>query len=414
MSDRVDINMLKREIENNLKSDNQIIKKIIKELYKKPEIGGEEFFAKELITKILRDHDFEINENITNLPTAFIATSNYNNTEPNIAFLTEYDALPEIGHACGHNASAAASIGAALALSECIKKWKINGTVYVIGTPGEENIGSKAILIKNGYFNNIDIAMMVHSYNYWLLDPKLFALNALEITFKGKAAHAANSPELGVNALDALILIFNGISCLRQQTKDRTRIHGIITKGGDIPGSIPELTSAKIYVRADESKYLENLTERVKKCAYAASIATGCKVSIKSFEEHTDGLVSNKILLNLFENNLSKFVKKDSITISEEQMFGSSDVGNVSYCVPTIQPANAIASQGINVHTPEFTRETIKEKALNNVIYSGYAMASTGLEIMVDENLLKLIKEEFKEATKDIKNNSNSNKSKKK
>ena len=395
MSDSIDINILKKEIENTLKSDKQIIKKIIDELYKKPEIGGEEFFAKELITKILRDRNFKINENITNLPTSFIANSSYNDTKPNIAFLVEYDALPGVGHACGHNTSGAASIGAALVLSDCVKKWKINGNLLVIGTPGEENIGSKAIIINNGYFKNIDLAMMVHSYDKWLLDPKILALDALEITFKGKPSHAAGSPEFGINALDALILTFNGINCLRQQTKDRTRIHGIITKGGDIPGSIPELTSAKIYVRSDESKYLENLTERVKKCAYGASIATGCKMSIKTFEEHTDDLVSNTILLNLFKNNLSKFVKKDSINISEDKIVGSSDVGNVSHCVPTIQPMNAIASQGIPVHTPEFARETISDNALENVIISSYAMACTGLDCIVDKNSLELVKKEF-------------------
>jgi len=413
MPENLNINQIKIEIENILKSNKNILKNIINELYKHPEIGGEELFAKNLITKILKDHHFDINEDIKNLPTAFIATSSYSNSKPNIAFLTEYDALPEIGHACGHNASAAVSIGASLALSECIKKYKINGTVFTIGTPGEENIGSKAILVKNSYFKNIDTTMMVHSYDHWLLDPKLFALDALEITFKGRASHAANSPELGVNALDALILTFNGINCLRQQTKDRTRIHGIITKGGEIPGSIPELTSAKIYVRSDDSKYLKSLTQRVKDCAYAASIATGCKMSIKTFEEHTDNLISNKVMLNLFKINLSKFIKKDLIHISEEKMWASSDVGNVSYFVPTIQPVNAIAPYGVNLHTSEFARETVSNNALDNVIFSACAMASTGLEIMIDENLLKLIKKEFKETTKKLKNNSDSNNSKK-
>lgn len=392
------IEIIKDDIFRGLNSIKNQLREIVIELYKNPEIGGEEFESIKLLKKILQDKGFHINEEpIENLPTAFLGESFYEKSKPNIAFLIEYDALPELGHACGHNASAATSIGAAIALSECIKKWHLKSTVIAIGTPGEENIGSKSIMIKKGMFKNIDLAMMVHSGDYWLLDPKVYALNALEVRFKGRSAHAANSPEHGINALDAVVLTFNGINCLRQQIKDGTRIHGVITKGGDAPNIIPEYCSAKIYVRAESLTYLNNMTKKVKDCAYGASIATGCKLEITSFEEHTDNLKSNKVMLSLFKRNLKQFISEDKIKDYENKIWASSDIGNVSHCMPTIQPVSAIVPYGIKIHTREFAKETMSDNALDNIIFSAYAMACTALDCIIDKNLLESIKKEFLE-----------------
>jgi len=247
----------------------------------------------------------------------------------------EYDALPEIGHACGHNLIAEAGVAAGLGLKaalECSDAPK--GRVTIMGTPAEEGWGGKVYLIENGAFKDVDIAMMVHPSPYTVLMPTFSAIAELKVTYTGKAAHAAAFPWKGVNALDAAVLAYNSISVLRQQMKPKWSVHGIITNGGNKPNIIPERSELEYWIRAPDRTELEMFGAKVKACFHAAAAATGCKVTVKEIGKVFDNLLSNEILAKLYCDNLGTF-GIDFCTALEE--IGSTDMGNVSYTVPAIQ-----------------------------------------------------------------------------
>ncbi|MFW6118222.1 MAG: M20 family metallopeptidase [Chloroflexota bacterium] len=395
-----DLDVIKEEVFNILHGRiKEQLREIIKELYRNPEVGGEEFNSSDLLIRVLSDWEFDTKRGVAELPTAFVGTfCAGQNSKPKIAFMAEYDALPVLGHACGHNVSCTASVGAAMSFAMCLKKWRLDGTAIVLGTPGEENLGGKVDLLEAGVFKDIDAAMMIHSSDKWLLDPKVMALDALELNFKGKAAHAAGAPEKGINALDAINLTFSGINCLRQHIMDGCRIHGIITKGGDAPGIVPETAAARIYIRAINSEYLADLSQRVKNCARGAALATGCTLEISSFEHHTDSLKSNHTILDLFATNLGRLIKQDNIIRSEPKNWASTDAGNVSYAVPTIHPLMAVAPDGVEIHTPEFAEATITAQSVEAATISAYAMACTALDLAIRREIWDAIKEEFGES----------------
>jgi amidohydrolase len=390
------LDILKRQILAALKGDlRDQLKYIIDTLFTHPEVGGKELSSSKLLVEMLGRSGFETKQPIANLPTAFKASYSAGSKQtPVVAFLTEYDALPNLGHACGHNTSCAASIGAALSLSSCVKTEGLNGMIIVMGTPGEENLAYKVDLLKAGEFQGIDAALMVHADDRWLLEPRVMALDAFEFLFTGKAAHAAASPEKGINALDAVHLTFNAISFLRQHLRDGTRVHGIVTQGGDAPNIIPEIASATVYVRSEDSLYLNDISRRVVDCARGAALATGCELKVDSVENHQDSLISSPVLIDLFKHNLSRFVDSSEIKMREDTIWASTDAGNVSYVVPTIQPLMAIATHGTPLHTKEFAIATISPEALDAVIWSAYAMACTALELFTDKGLQESLRKE--------------------
>ncbi|SHJ55903.1 amidohydrolase [Dethiosulfatibacter aminovorans DSM 17477] len=363
----------------------------------RPELGNEEFFACSLHIEILKKHGFNVDEKYLGIETGFRASYDSEKEGPTIAYLAEYDALPGIGHGCGHNLLGAVSTGAGIVLKKVMDD--IGGKVVVFGTPAEETCGAKVVFADKGAFNDIDIVMIAHPSNAYSKSGKSLAMEALQFEFRGKSAHAASSPEKGINALDAVINTFNNINALRQQIRSDARIHGIIPEGGKAANIIPDHCVAKFYVRAKSKTYLNELVEKVKKCALGASMAAGTTVEISNYEYSYDNLVTNEILSDIFTDNLKK-AGVDVILDSEESL-GSVDAGNVSHKCPTIHAYFDITNdRGIIGHTVEFRDSTKTEYAYDNMKKTIEALVLTAVKVIEDEELLGKIKEEFEGAEK--------------
>ena len=269
------------------------------ELWRNPELGYQENLAHSILTSFLKQNGFAVERSFTGLKTAFKAS--FGTGRPNVCVICEYDALPEMGHACGHNLIAEAGIAAGLAVKTALETNDApSGTITIMGTPAEEGGGGKQRLIDNGAFDDVDLAMMVHPAPTTAIMPKFLAVAFLQITYTGKAAHAAAFPWEGVNALDAAVMAYSSISVLRQQMKPDWRVHGIITNGGAKPNIIPEKTVMEYMVRAPDRIELKTLVSKVRTCFEAAAQATGCKVEIKNTAPSYDNLISNKVLARLF------------------------------------------------------------------------------------------------------------------
>ncbi|MFV9568285.1 M20 family metallopeptidase [Thermoanaerobacter mathranii] len=384
--------VLKEKVISFIERIKEEIFEVADEIYKNPELGNQEFKASKLLREKISAYGFLVNE-VEGLPTAFLARKKGQKPGPKIAFLAEYDALPKIGHACGHNLIAAASFGAAAALGALAEE--LSGEVILVGSPAEETDGAKVLLVERGIFNDMDAAMMVHPGNRTTIYTTSLAMEALEFTYTGKAAHAAASPHLGINALDAVILLFNGINALRQQLRPDARIHGIIVEGGHTPNIIPERAVARFYVRAKEKKYMLEVKEKVIACAKGAELSTGAKLSYRNFELGFDNLVTNKTMAEVFKANLKELGYHD--ISDEEEGIGSTDMGNVSQVVPAIHPHIAIAEKDVVPHSLEFLKAAGSTRGKETAVLSAKVLAMTALDIMTREELLKKIKEEFEE-----------------
>jgi amidohydrolase len=245
-------------------------------LHANPEILFEERQAAALLTNELEEHGFNVERGVAGLETAFVAT--YGSGKPVVALLAEYDALPKLGHACGHNLIATWAVGAGIALRRALPE--VAGTIQVIGTPAEEGGGGKVIMAEAGIFNKVDAAIMMHPRDATYLDRGSLAVTRYTVEFFGQSAHASSGPEKGINALDAILQVFFSINALRQAFKPHTRIHGVITHGGDAPNIIPDYAAAKFLVRANEQAYHEELKQKFRNIVEAAALATGARVEI--------------------------------------------------------------------------------------------------------------------------------------
>ena len=295
-------------------------------IHSNPELGFNEYKACKWLTDFLKENGFDIKISVASMETAFVAQfPREAKNKPCIAFFAEYDALPGIGHGCGHNIIGPASCGAAAALARVLKS--DFGRILVVGTPAEEGGGGKLSLIKAGVFNGVEIEMMIHAEIKTKARANFLANVQMRFKFYGQSAHAAASPFLGRNALDAVILTFNNINALRQQLPSDVRIHGIITDGGERPNIIPAFASCWFYVRTKDKDYLETLIEKVKACAQAGATATGCRIEIEMGENRYYPMKHNKALENLFRESLEFLNIKESL--QEERGTGSSDIVNL-------------------------------------------------------------------------------------
>ncbi|GAH70462.1 unnamed protein product, partial [marine sediment metagenome] len=268
---------------------------------------------------------------ICELPTAF--RGSYGEGKPLVAILAEYDALPKLGHACGHNIIAASAVGAAVASKLAIDQF--GGKIIVVGTPAEEIYGGKVKMVERGAFDNLDIAMMVHPAPYDSVTIKALACHTLEVEFYGKAAHAAAQPEVGVNALEAMLQSFNAINSLRQHIKDRARIHGIITDGGEAANIIPAHSAGIFIVRAEDNTYLDELRQKVINCFMGAATTSGARLEYRWGDVQYAPMRNNLTLAQLFGQNMEVLGRTVKLT-SPRASFGSTDMGNVSQLVPSI------------------------------------------------------------------------------
>lgn len=365
-------------------------------LYNNPELGLQEFKACAAHTAILEKYGFNVTKNFAGLETAFQASFKNSSEGPRIAILAEYDALPGIGHGCGHNIFGVTSIATGILIKELMKD--IPGEILVIGTPAEETNGAKVDMAQKGVFNNIDIAMAVHpSGEAHYRSGVSQAMEALQFTFKGKTAHASGAPHEGINALDGVLMLFNSVNALRQQTLETARVHGIITKGGEAANIIPDLAVANFYVRAKSLEYLKGFVERVKNCAKGAALATGTTLEITNYETSFANLVTNNKLSETYEKNLKSLGVTD---IRDKESHGSTDMGDVSHCCPTIHPYFPLTTSHLTGHSVEFASASIAPDAYKGMKESTLAMALTALELFENKELLNEIKEEFKNTKK--------------
>jgi amidohydrolase len=363
-------------------------------IYNSPELSFQEEKAASWLSDYLETGGFTLERGVADLPTAFRAT--YRKGEPRIALLAEYDALPEMGHACGHNLIAAAAVGAGIASKLIVDR--LGGELLVLGTPGEESFGGKIDMLQKGIFKDVDAAMMVHPNTRNAIMVQALACSSLEIDFWGRAAHAAACPQQGINALEALILSFNAINSLRQHIDDGARIHGIITSGGEAPNIVPPHSAAKFIVRARDDIYLEDLRTRVLNCFQGASQATGARLEHSWGDKSYSAMKNNSVMANLFQKNMG-FLGRSSNGTSSPLFIGSTDMGNVSQAVPSIHPCIAIASPGISLHTPEFAAAANSEEGYRGMIDAAKIMAMTIIDILGNPETIKEIKRDFSEAS---------------
>ena len=366
---------------------------ISKELYDNPELGDEEFESMKLLVDYLRSHQFEVETGIVNRPTAFRAEFKGDKPGPTIAYLAEYDALPGIGHGCGHNLIATMSTGAGIVLSKAIQE--IGGKVIVLGTPAEETNGAKVPMSEEGIFDEVDVAMMVHPLGKSTESGATLAMDAIQFEFTGKSSHAAAAPEKGINALDGVIQLFNGINALREHVPSDVRMHGIISEGGEAANIVPDRAVAQFYFRAEKRETLDNVVEKVKNIAKGASLTTGATVAISNYELSYDNMETNQSLSEAFTKNLKEISPRPVHPAKEAT--GSADMGNVSQVVPSIHPHIGLNEEGLVLHTKEVADKTITEDGRNAMSEGVLALAKTGYDVITDKNLLASIKEEFEE-----------------
>lgn len=368
------------------------LERVSRDIYANPEIAYQERQAVAWLAELLKKHGFSVEVGVANTPTAFVATRR-NGTGPTVAFLSEYDALRGLGHGCGHNLIATASAGAGIALADTLDR--LRGRVLVIGTPAEEGGGGKIRLINAGIFQEVDVAMMFHPDTKTQVLHWALAVTHLHFEFIGRAAHASGDPEKGINALDAFVLAYNGISLLRQQTKEGSRLHGFLKEGGTAPNIIPERTSGEFLVRARDQAYKEELLQKVKNIFQAAALATGCSLNLTFDEAPYSDLRNNPVLARLFEENLRQ-VGLDPVDGVPWEGAGSTDMGNVSHVVPALHPTVAIASADVPGHSQAFMEASGSLRGYQAMIDAAKALAMTGADLLADPSLVEQAKVEFR------------------
>ena len=371
-----------------LYNEGQLIKERLTEIsdyiYRNPELGNEEYKAVEVLTTFLREHGFEIECPYAGMNTAFKATFDSGKEGMTVGYLCEYDALPEIGHGCGHNMIGAMSAGAGVVLSKGLSE--IGGKIIVYGTPAEETNGGKVILTEAGAFDELDAAMIVHPDGETRASGSSSALYPIRFIYKGKTAHAASCPEKGINALNSVIQLFNGIDALRQHVTPDVRMHGIITKGGVAANIVPGEAVADFYFRASTKERVTEVVEKVKKIAEGAALITGATLEMERYELPYDDLKTNETLSEMFNSNLRNLGITD---IKESKTTGgSSDIGNVSHVAPTIHPYIGVTDCPMVGHSVEMADSTITSKAHDRLLIAALAMAYTGYDVITKNERL--------------------------
>ena len=381
---------LKNSIISGVDRQSQQLSELSLKIHNNPELGFRETQAAAWLTGYLEENGFRLERGICQLATAFRAS--YGEGRPTVAILAEYDALPKVGHACGHNIIAGAAVGAAVAARPAIDNF--GGSVCVIGTPAEEIYGGKVIIANRGGFDNIDVAMMVHPGVRNLATTQALAARQLDVEFFGRAAHAAARPEMGINALDSMILSFTAINSLRQHIKDGARIHGVITDGGEAANIVPAHSAATFIVRARDNAYLEELRPKVVDCFTGAAVATGARLEHRWDDVSYASLKNNLALARLFTQNMESLGRKMQLT-DPDHAFGSTDMGNVSHLLPSIHPFVAIAPVEVLAHSPEFAAAAASNAGRKGMLDAAKALAMTVADLLASPELLGKVREEF-------------------
>jgi amidohydrolase len=379
------------QVRNAAKDLSPEIIRIVHTLYEHPEISLKEVDSSALLSAILERDGFEITRNLAGMETAFIGKIGHGALK--IALIAEMDALPGLGHACGHNIIAAASAGAAMVLRRVLPPEA--ATILIYGTPAEELGIGKIEMIKAGCFDKVDFAMMVHPSSRRQVIKHFLGLAKVRFTFRGKPAHAAAYPEEGINALDAVIQTFNSVNAMRQQTRQDVRIHGIITDGGVAPNIIPAKASCYFYVRADDLPELYRIRQRVIVCAEGAAKATGCTLDVDSDPRVIAPMKIIPSYYRIYSEQLALLGLEESDSRPDRNK-GSSDIGNLSQLLPTIHPHVPIGD-GINIHTAEFAAATVSVKGEKAAVEGATCLALTAVKLIFSSSLREEIEKKFHE-----------------
>lgn len=363
------------------------------QIHQRPELGNEEIFASRTLIEHLKKEGFDIETDLAGHATGFIARYESTKPGPTIGFLAEYDALPGLGHACGHNIIGTASTLAGVALSKVIDQ--IGGTVIVLGCPAEEggvNGSAKASYVKEGIIDELDVALMVHPGNETYKTINTLAVDVLDIKFYGKSTHASENADEARNALDAMISYFNGVAQLRQHIKKSERVHGVILDGGKAANIIPDYTHARFYTRATTRKALDQLTERVGQIAKGAALQTGCDYEFGPIQNGVNEFIKTPKLDDLFAKYA---IEMEEEVIDDDFGYGSTDTGNVSHIVPTIHPHIKIGSRNLVGHTHRFREAAASTHGDQALLRGSKIIALMGLDLIINEQLFEEIVEQF-------------------
>ena len=364
-----------------------------------PEIGHQEVQAAQRLCDLLRGAGVDVETGTAGMSTAFrAALSGTDGRRPCVAILAEYDALPGLGHGCGHNLIGTSAIGAGLALLEVMPE--LPGSVLVLGTPAEEsaapNSGGKVHMVNAGVFDDVDAAIMFHpaTETVMTLDRSL-AARGFEFFFHGRAAHAAGAPEDGINALDAVVMLYTGISVLRQQLRSDARVHGIILTGGAAANIIPDYAAIRYRTRADDTGYLSEVVERVIACAEGAAKATGCRLEWHEYMPGYENTMPNSVLLDLMVNNLRTL----GLTVNTQRKRsgrGSTDFGNVTRRVPGVEARIGITEQvDVPGHSVEFREAAGSERGRRAMLDAAKSLAMTAIDLLAEPDNLRRAQQAF-------------------
>ncbi|MFI2219599.1 M20 family metallopeptidase [Rhodococcus sp. NPDC019627] len=351
-------------------------------IHAEPELAFEEFRSVAKVTELLKRSGFEVRQGVAGLPTAFDAT--FGSGDLVLGICAEYDALPEIGHACGHNIIAASAVGAGVALATVAERLGI--TVRVIGTPAEESGGGKITMLEQGIFDGVAAALMVHPGPVDITGATSLALADIAITFTGREAHASAAPEFGRNAADAATVAQVGIGLLRQHLSPGQQIHGIVSDGGTAPNIVPARAEMLYYLRAETAWALSELTARAEACFAAGALATGCTHEIRTVSPTYTELTPDPWLVATYREEILD-MGRTPVPLEWEgtRPLGSTDMGNVTNVLPGIHPIIGLDSGGAVTHQPGFAAACITESADRAVVDGAIALARTAVRAATDD-----------------------------
>ena len=376
------------------------------DIHAHPELNYQEHHAAKLLSDTLEQHGFGVERGVGGVETAFRATLEGGGGDgPTVAILAEYDALPEIGHGCGHNLIAMAAVGAGLGVRANLAS--LPGRVVVIGTPAEEGGGGKIRLLDAGVFDDVDVCLSSHPSSNRTIIPEditmdeswSLAMVGYRYMYHGKAAHAAAAPEQGINALNAVIHLFNGIDALRQHLRDDVRIHGIITEGGLAPNVVPEFAAANFMLRCPDRQYLSDVVvDKVKQAAEGAALMTGARLEVEPFYPFYQNVLPNAVLARTFRANAAAVgMKLDAPVPGRKGSGASTDFGNVSQTRPSFELRYAVSETPVPSHSREMCETAITETAFSNAISVAKILTLTACDFLSDPALLQEAKAEFAE-----------------
>ena len=387
----MDLDALKDRLVAEVDARADLLIEVSRAIHANPELNYEEHFAHDRLTDALEAEGLDPTRSAFDLATAFSADAG--SAGPNIAVLLEYDALPGIGHACGHNVIPAAGLGAGLAAGAVAAE--AGGRVRILGSPAEEGGGGKVLMVRRGALDAVDAAMMIHPADRDLTRIDAIAVQQVVATYHGEAAHAAAAPERGRNALDAAVLGYQAVAALRQHIAPAERIHGVFTDGGDKPNIVPARAETYWFVRSPNVAGLEALKPRVLACLQAGADATGCTVEFEWDDRPYFDMRDNAAMLDSWSANCARLGRTVEAPDADTAVVGSTDMGNVSYEVPSIHPMIAVAPHGTAIHTEAFAAHTASDAADRAVVDGAKAMAMTIADLWNDPDVLSRARAEF-------------------